>query len=101
MTRKFWLDGGYDRELVEGCRLHPDHGWITLRLGDVFGEDYRWPDDKMTVCKVCAVPRCGGSELDECDLPRHHTEDHLTPSGESWPVGGSRLQPAIGADHGE
>ena len=35
-SAKFWLDGGYDRDLVEACRLHPNHGWITLRLGDIF-----------------------------------------------------------------
>jgi hypothetical protein len=60
MSRKFWLGGGYDRELVEGCRL-PDHGWITLRLGDVLGEEYRWPEETMTICRVCGVPRCYGS----------------------------------------
>lgn len=94
-SAKFWLDGGYDRDLVEGCRLHPDHGWITLRLGDVLGEEYRWPDETMTVCRVCGVPRCYGSEMDGCDLPRHHTEDHRTPSGETWPIGGTR--PRLGS----
>ena len=94
VSAKFWLDGGYDRELVEACRLHPNHGWVTLRLGDVLGPDElppHSPDEPMTVCSVCGVPRCGESESDGCDLPRHHQpEDHQTPSGETWPIGGTR-----------
>lgn len=90
MNQKFWLDGGYDRDLVEGCRLHPNHGWKTLRLGDILGEEYRWPEEPMTVCRVCGVPRCGGSEFDECDLPRHHREDHWVATSETWPIGDDR-----------
>lgn len=86
---RFWLDGGYDRDEVEECEYHPDHAWIAVRVGDIY-PDHRWPDDQMTICKGCFVPRCGESEPDGCDLPRHHTEDHRTPKGEIWPIGGSR-----------
>ena len=92
-TAKFWLDGGYDRELVEACRLHPDHGWETLRLGDILRPDElppHSPDEPMTVCRVCGVPRCGESDFADCNLPRHHPEDHLTKSGVTWPIGGTR-----------
>lgn len=84
-TAHFWLDGGYDRDQVEACRLHPNHGWITVPITAYGGKD-----EQMTVCRVCAVPRCGESELDGCDLPRHHPEPHRAPSGQTWPIGGTR-----------
>ena len=87
---QFWLDGGYDRESVEACPYHPVHSWVTLRLGDVL-ENPRDPDEHMVICKGCFVPRCGHStEADPCILPRHHSELHITASGEiedasTWP----------------
>jgi hypothetical protein len=84
---RFWLDGGYDRDLVEGCRAHPDHEWVTLDLGELDPEDHE--DEHFTVCHVCGVPRCGESDVDGCDLPRHHEEAHRTKSGASWPIGGN------------
>lgn len=74
----FWLDGGYDRDCVEACRLHPFHAWVTLRLGDVL-RDPRDPDELFTICSICFVPRCGyvadeQSREGRCILPRHHQE---------------------------
>lgn len=86
---RFWLDGSYDRDEVEDCEYHPDHQWTQIRVGDVY-PDSRWPDERMAICKGCFVPRCGESEADGCDLPRHHPEDHVTPHGETWPLGGTR-----------
>lgn len=79
----FWLDGGYDRELVEACRYHPVHRWWTFRLGDVI-EDRggRDMDELMVICQGCYVPRCGHTnDPDPCILPRHHHELHLMASG--------------------
>jgi hypothetical protein len=74
----FWLDGGYDRDIVEACPHHPFHHWVTLRLGDVL-QHPRDPDERMVICSGCYVPRCGHStESNPCLLPRHHEEDHWT-----------------------
>lgn len=77
-TRSFWLDGGYDVAAVEACPHHPRHRWWTFRLGDVIEYTYD-PDERMTICRGCYVPRCGIGEddPDRCLLPRHHTEPHL------------------------
>lgn len=84
----FWLDGSYDRDLVEACRHHPDHRWIVLRLGDVI-EGYRWPDELMVICQACYVPRCGHTnDPDPCLSPRHHREPHWFASGREESVGG-------------
>lgn len=85
----FWLDGSYDRELVEACKYHPDHRWWTFRMGDVL--DCEWsgrnPDELMVICQGCYVPRCGHStEPDPCMLPRHHKELHLYSNGEVEPA---------------
>lgn len=79
----FWLDGGYDRDLVEACRYHPVHRWIVLRLGDVLAPAaFRDPDELMVICQGCYVPRCGHTnDPDPCILPRHHRELHLASSG--------------------
>ena len=90
-TKPFWLDGGYDRESVEACPYHPQHRWWRFRLGDVLA-NATYPDERLTICRGCYAPRCGeGDDLvSTCDLPRHHREDHCTPGGASWPIGGSR-----------
>lgn len=85
---RFWLDGGYDRDLVEACRAHPNHEWNTVLMKQI-DAGYRWPDEPFTFCKICGVPRCGESDLDGCDLPRHHEEAHRTRSGAGWPIGGN------------
>lgn len=83
----FWLDGSHDAESVEACKYHPRHNWWTFALGEVL-ESPSDPDEKMTICRGCFVPRCGTTEdKDRCLLPRHHTQDHLTESRESLPVG--------------
>jgi hypothetical protein len=82
-----WIDGGYDRELVEACEHHPDHRWEVVRVGDAVAHPHN-PDGVMVFCRGCFVPRCGHTtEDDPCMLPRHHREDHVTASGRSWPVG--------------
>lgn len=84
----FWLDGGYDREAVEGCRYHPFHTWIPIRVGDVL-EYAHDPDEILTICKGCYVPRCGTTaDPDRCLLPRHHDEPHAYASGRTEAVGG-------------
>jgi hypothetical protein len=86
--RSFWLDGGYDRNIVEACPHHPRHRWWTFRVGDVVENCYD-PDERMTICAACYVPRCGATtQPDRCVLPRHHTEPHLTEARVSEPVGG-------------
>jgi hypothetical protein len=86
----FWLDGGYDRELVEACDYHPAHRWTLLRLGDVLEHPHD-PDERHVICAGCYVPRCGSSiDPDPCVLPRHHECLHLYADGslegrESWP----------------
>ncbi len=71
-----WLDGGYDRDVVEACRYHPDHAWIVQRVGDMRQHAYD-PDELLTVCRGCLVPRCGYTlETNPCMLPRHHREPH-------------------------
>jgi hypothetical protein len=86
----FWLDGGYDRDLVEACRLHPLHDWWEFRLGDVVEHPSGSPDERMVICRVCYVPRCGHTgDADPCYLPRHHREPHAYfVSGKHEPVGG-------------
>lgn len=82
-TAKFWLDGGYDFELVQACRLHPAHGWITIQVERGYG------GESLTVCRVCGVPRCGTTEdVDRCTQWRHHSLSHIYESGAQWPVGG-------------
>jgi hypothetical protein len=90
---RFWLDGGYDREQVEACRLHPEHDWWTFRLGDVLHPDLLHSrseaDELMTICRVCYVPRCGSTaDSDRCLHPRHHKEWHHYRVGVPEPVGG-------------
>lgn len=93
----FWLDGGYDRAIVEACIYHPMHRWWVFRVGDVVENCWR-PDERMVICAACYVPRCGHVEgnADPCLLPRHHTEPHryrsalvLTPNTDPA-SGGSR-----------
>ncbi len=87
---KFWLDGGYDFDSVKGCRHHPNHRWITVRLGDVIREGGCGnPDELMTFCVACYVPRCGTTtDADRCTLWRHHETDHVYESRKKEPVGG-------------
>ena len=90
-TRPFWLDGGYDFENVQACQYHPDHKWITVRLGDVLEEHAhgRNPDEKMTICAGCYAPRCGYvDDTDRCTLWRHHLTAHVYESGRKEAVGG-------------
>ena len=83
----FWLDGGYDYELVQACRYHPAHAWVTLRMGDVLADPYD-PDELLTICKACYVPRCGTTgDADRCTLWRHHKTEHVYESGAVEPVG--------------
>ena len=88
-SETFWLDGGYDRDLVEACRYHPNHRWITLRLGDVLEPQLvRDPDERHVICAACYVPRCGHSnDPDPCMMPRHHREAHEFVSGKTRLVG--------------
>jgi hypothetical protein len=85
----FWLDGGYDFELVMACPYHPDHRWWTFRVGDVV-EHCGNPDELMTICRACYVPRCGTTEdiPERCTRWRHHEAMHEYPSGAKEPVGG-------------
>ena len=79
--RPFWLDGGYDFECVIACRHHPLHDWWTFRLGDVL-ENPSNPDEHLTICRVCGVPRCGNTtDTDRCVLWRHHPDKHFLESG--------------------
>lgn len=83
-TPHFWLDGGYDFELVRGCRLHPSHGWITVGV-----HHGGLPSEPLTICRVCGVPRCGTTgDADRCTLWRHHETEHVHESGRLEPVGG-------------
>jgi hypothetical protein len=83
----FWLDGGYDIELVAACPYHPHHKWWTFRLGDVV-ENCHNPDQLMTICKACYVPRCGTTaDPDRCTLWRHHQTEHVKESGAMIAVG--------------
>ena len=69
LVAKFWLDGGYDFDLVKACRLYPDHDWFTFDAGR----------EQMTVCHVCGVSRCvAGVGIDNarCELWRHHEQPH-------------------------
>jgi hypothetical protein len=88
----FWLDGGYDFDAVQACKYHPDHRWITVRLGDVLKEGaMRDPDEEMTICQGCYAPRCGyTTDADRCTLWRHHATNHRYESGRIEPVGGWR-----------
>jgi hypothetical protein len=84
----FWLDGGYDFETVRACRHHPGHAWVTLRLGDVLANPSR-PDELITICRACYVPRCGSTaDPDRCTLWRHHETAHVFESGRRLAVGG-------------
>lgn len=84
----FWLDGGYDFESVQACPYHPQHKWITLRLGDVLKHPGN-PDERLTLCQVCYVPRCGSTgDHDRCTLWRHHRTAHVFESGAREPLGG-------------
>ena len=83
----FWLDGGYDYELVLACDHHPNHRWWTFRLGDVV-EHCHNPDQSMTICKACYVPRCGSTaDADRCTLWRHHETAHVLETGRREPMG--------------
>lgn len=87
-SHSFWLDGGYDFESVLACKYHPNHKWITLRLGDVLINPLD-PDDLMVICQSCYVPRCGYSDdPDPCLMWRHHQTNHRYASGKIEPVGG-------------
>jgi hypothetical protein len=96
----FWLDGGYDRELVEACRHHPAHRWIVLRLGEVL-QNASDPDELHVICQGCYVPRCGHStETNPCILPRHHECLHLHADGTLedatvWPGSDKPLPPDL------
>ena len=98
---KPWLDGGYDRDEVEACRYHPDHAWIVQRVGAMV-EYPRDPDELLTVCRGCLVPRCGYTEeTNPCILPRHHRERHLYLDGtqepaDEWPGSQKPPPPNIG-----
>jgi len=83
----FWLDGGYDFNLVRACRAHPDHEWWTFRVGDVIQHPDK-PDELMTICRACYVPRCGatGDEPIRCVLWRHHHGAHVDKAGHRDPV---------------
>ena len=83
----FWLDGGYDYESVQACPYHPTHDWWTFRMGDVVEHCYD-PDEEMTICRACYVPRCGtGADDDRCTLWRHHATAHVLESGERVAMG--------------
>lgn len=85
----FWLDGGYDVELVIACPKHPAHGWWTFRVGDVLQHPYD-PDELMTICRACYVPRCGTTgDPNRCTMWRHHETDHVYEDGTTEPVGGT------------
>jgi hypothetical protein len=85
----FWLDGGYDFELVQACPYHPTHKWWTFRLGDVVKYPSGDPDQLMTICSACYVPRCGSTDdVDRCTLWRHHQTEHVAESGAKEPIGG-------------
>ena len=87
----FWLDGGYDFESVQACPYHPEHNWVTLRLGDVL-EHPRDPNEFLTICKGCYAPRCGyTTDDDRCTLWRHHRTSHVYESGKREPLGGIPL----------
>jgi hypothetical protein len=84
----FWLDGGYDFESVQACPYHPEHRWWTFLLGEVL-ENTRDPEEPMTICVGCYVPRCGSTgDTDRCTLWRHHQTAHVYESGVREPVGG-------------
>lgn len=83
----FWLDGGYDFDCVKACSYHPFHSWWTFRLGDVVEFCYD-PDEFMTICRGCFVPRCGtGEDTNRCIMWRHHTTDHILEDGQTIPMG--------------
>ena len=77
----FWLDGGYDFESVVACPYHPEHNWVRIRVGD-WVENCHDPDERLTLCVGCYVPRCGDSgkdikdHPDRCLLWRHHRGKH-------------------------
>lgn len=85
----FWLDGGYDFDSVQACPYHPAHRWITFRLGDVLAEGaMRDPDERLTICQGCYVPRCGTTgDADRCTLWRHHETAHVLESGKREAMG--------------
>jgi hypothetical protein len=84
----FWLDGGYDFDSVRACAHHPNHKWITFRVGD-FVENCHNTDEMMTICMGCYVPRCGtNQDADRCTLWRHHQTQHVMESGAIEKVGG-------------
>lgn len=86
----FFLDGGYDSDIVEACTYHPWHSWTTLRLGAIIAHPYN-PDETVTFCRACYVIRCGQAQdsPNRCKRPRHHQEWHVFPDGTSYPVGGN------------
>lgn len=93
-AQPFWLDGGYDFDSVKACRYHPRHKWITIRIGDVLIEGAYGcsPDERLTICAACYVPRCGyTTDPDRCTLWRHHSTDHVYESGKTEPLGGLGL----------
>ncbi len=85
----FWLDGGYDFDSVMACPYHPDHKWLTVRLGDVLAlGSHRDPDELMTFCQGCYAPRCGSTgDADRCTLWRHHQTAHVLESGRREDMG--------------
>lgn len=84
----FWLDGGYDAELVHACEFAPEHRWWEFRLGDVIANCYN-PDERMVICRGCFVPRCGHTtDPNPCLMPRHHITEHRYANGGRRPVGG-------------
>jgi hypothetical protein len=83
----FWLDGGYDFESVQACVHHPSHKWQTFRVGDLVEHCYD-PDERLTICVGCYVPRCGSTtDADRCTLWRHHQTAHVMESGAREPMG--------------
>ena len=81
----FWLDGGYDFEIVQECRHHPNHRWWVFCVGDVVEHCYN-EDEMMVICQGCFVPRCGATtDADPCMLWRHHGEAHVLASGKRVP----------------
>jgi len=78
----FWLDGGYDFDAVQACPHHPAHSWWTFRMGDVVKYCHD-PEERMTICRGCYVPRCGTTaDADRCTLWRHHQTAHVLDSGQ-------------------
>jgi len=57
---------------------------------------YNWYHKRKTslVCVWCSGVACGDpTQLDPCLEIYHHRGNHISASGESWPIGGSRCEP--------